>query len=503
VLTCEENYQDQVRDEVDAQGRLIEDAPLPFGWFGAQSGVDEPQEFRALGQGLEVPLDGRSFGWVCEVDPAGGALRKLPRLGRFRHENAGVSCERGQPLVVYQGDDRRGGHVWKYVSRGEVRDPADRENSALLDDGVLLFARFEPDGSGQWVPLEPATPLARPRPEHTAGGYLWVPARGDVSSRGRALVSAPGAEREGLSVDRWVARIERACGRSFDQLTLGDLVELPEDAPPLAEAELERHRQHVLLLEAFAMANAAGATPTARPEDVEIHPHDGSLYVAFTDATGSTDGTPDRRVFPDSTGTSSRQYGGVLRLEEAEGPAGRTFRWSRFLSSGELWEGGGAFACADNLVFDPQGNLWITCDVPTDSHNAQVDREAPGSRPGERSFPGVFGNNALFMVPTAGPRAGVPVCFAIGPMECELTGPTFTADGRTLILSVQHPGETWGTRGREGSGLPGSVERSLSIADREGRPFTQRRSVPLGSNFPDGRPGVAPSPCVVCITRTP
>jgi secreted PhoX family phosphatase len=31
--------------------------------------------------------------------------------------------------------------------------------------------------------------------------------------------------------------------------------------------------------------------------------------------------------------------------------------------------------------------------------------------------------------------------FASGPVECELTGPAWTPDGKTLFLSVQHPGE--------------------------------------------------------------
>jgi secreted PhoX family phosphatase len=38
----------------------------------------------------------------------------------------------------------------------------------------------------------------------------------------------------------------------------------------------------------------------------------------------------------------------------------------------------------------------------------------------------------------------VPRRFLTGPVGCELTGPEFTPDGRTLFLSVQHPGEDGG-----------------------------------------------------------
>lgn len=496
-LTCEENYQDEVRDEVDCHGRLIESSPQRFGYAGHMSGIAEPHELRQIGQGLEPPLDGREFGWVCEVDPESGTLRKLKRLGRFRHENAALRCTAGAPLAVYLGDDRRGGHVWKYVSRETVREREARANSALFEDGVLHAARFEPDGSGTWVPLEPSTPLVRPRPDLASGGHLWLPdrragaAQGSPAVGGRVAVCADGARQQGLSAEEWVASIELFCGRPFAELTLGDLVK-----PPLAGdvqgEELERWRRDVILLEAYPMANTVGATPTARPEDLELHPADGSIFIAFTDTAGSGEGSPDRRVFPEGLEGTSRRYGGILRL--ADEPASATFRWSRFLASGELWEQGGAFACADNLVFDPTGNLWISCDL---HGNVPVDRGDQG----KGRVAGVFGNSALFMVPTRGPLAGRPVCFAIGPMECELTGPTFAPDGRALILSVQHPGDVHGTRGLPGGTFPGSVEREISVATRAGELFTQRRTVPLGSNFPSGRLGEPPRPCVVVITR--
>jgi uncharacterized protein len=487
VLTCEENYQDQVRDEVDCRGRLIESAPRPFGYAGFSRQIAQPQELRQIGQGLERPLEGRDFGWVCEVDPVRGTLRKLRRLGRFRHENASVRCVAGQPLAVYLGDDRRGGHVWRFVSRAAVRDPSDPDNSKLFDDGILCAARFAADGTGEWVPLEPATPLARPAPELTTSGHLWLPDRrvpsaGAVPSGGRVVVRASDSKAAGLSADEWVASVELACGRPFAELTLGDLVWEGEGAE-LTATELERWRRDVILLEAFAMAGAIGATPTARPEDVDLHPLDGSLYIAFTESSGDSEGSPDRRLFPPELERTARRYGAIFRLVEGAGAGSLwpgTFTWSRFVSSGELFEEGGAFACADNLVFDPAGSLWITCDLAGDT---------------------VFGNSSLFMVPTRGPSAGRPICFAIGPAECELTGPTFAPDGRALIVSVQHPGEQHGTRAGSGGALPASLEREITVSTRAGERFTQRRTVPLGSNFPSGRAGDPPRPCVVVITR--
>jgi secreted PhoX family phosphatase len=291
------------------------------------------------------------------------------------------------------------------------------------------------------------------------------------------------------TVEQWIAQIEEYAKKPFDECTLRDLV---DRGVPDALG--------VLMMDAAVMANAVGATNTARPEDIEIHPFDQSVYIAFTDSTGSGEGSPDARIFPDSKGENSRQYGAIYRIiENNNDPAARTFGWGKFVSSGETHEGGGAFASADNMVFDPQGNLWIVSDITTPKHNYEVTRE-DATKPGSASFMGAFGNNAMFCIATQGEHAGTPRCFAIGPMECEMTGPTWTDDGRTLIVSIQHPGELHGTRGLRGVGQTNEVTRTFKLADRGGTLFDQERVVPLGSNFPARQIGIVPRPCVLCIT---
>lgn len=491
-LSCEENFQDQVPEFVTPGGEPMPQHDLTFN--GSTDKIEHPYpfEFNGLGLGLEPPLDGRQYGWVIEVDPARRTMKKHTALGRFRHENVALRCEAGKPLVAYMGDDRRGGHVWKFVSAGVVSEPTDPANSKLLEEGTLYVARFDninDNRVGSWVPLEPLTPLRSPEPEHCAAGRVWLPAR---PNGGHVSVSAE-TTRDTLSVADWHWTCAQfAGGEAHDLLAL---VEAPDDVT--THAARVAHAQAVLCTDAYAMANCVGGTPCSRPEDIEVHPVDGSVYVAFTDSTGSDDGSPDVRVFPDSRGESSRQYGAIYRLAETDNdPAARTFTWGRFVEAGEMADRGQSFACADNLVFDPVGNLWMVTDITTPLHNAPVDRSAQ-SAPGAKGFVGVFGNNALFMIPTAGPNAGVPHCFAIGPMECEMTGPTFTADGRTLIVSVQHPGELHGVRGAR----PDDV-RTMRLATRDGTAlFDQRRVTPIGSNFPSGRPHAAPRPCVVAITR--
>jgi secreted PhoX family phosphatase len=110
-------------------------------------------------------------------------------------------------------------------------------------------------------------------------------------------------------------------------------------------------------------------------------------------------------------------------MEAGNDPRALTFKTETFLTGGEA----GGFACPDNMAFDPAGNLWFTTDMSaSDMHKGAIQN---------------FGNNGLFVVMRTGPLAGQPVQMASAPIDAEFTGPLFSPDGKTLFLSVQHPGE--------------------------------------------------------------
>ena len=100
------------------------------------------------------PNESNRFGWIVEVDPRNPDAMpvKHTALGRFRHEGAETTIASDGRLVVYSGDDNRFDYMYKYVSAGTVKDDA-TANSSLLSDGTLYVARFNEDGTLDWLPL--------------------------------------------------------------------------------------------------------------------------------------------------------------------------------------------------------------------------------------------------------------------------------------------------------------------------------------------------------------
>jgi uncharacterized protein len=361
------------------------------------------------------PHESIRFGWMVEIDPHDPASvpRKRTTLGRFQHEGANTIVGKTGHVAAYMGDDEKFEYIYKFVTRDrfDAKNPA--ANRDLLDHGTLYCARFDADGRGQWLPLV-----------HDEKGPL--------------------NSRAGFA-------------------NQGDVV-----------------------IKVRAAADLLGATPMDRPEDVEPSPLTGRIYIACTKSEdrGIIDGEDlwsGREVIIDADAANPRpnnRSGHIIEMREEDDDATATrFDWNVFLLAGNPTEGRYLVDARDvrpgrlgphdtyyagypnraevsevhgpdNLGFDPSGRLWIVTDTD------------------EKGRP----NNGCFVVPTEGPERGLLRQLASGPAGCELCGCEFTPDGRTLFLTVQHPGEG-GTFEQprshwpDGNGLP--ARAALLAIERE------------------------------------
>jgi secreted PhoX family phosphatase len=205
--------------------------------------------------------------------------------------------------------------------------------------------------------------------------------------------SKPGSLKEGTL---YVADVEN-----------GKWLAMDWESQPVLRAAFKDQTE--VLVRARKAAKLLGATELNRPEDIEIDPVTGHVLVSLTNNKPKGD-----------------YHGSLLKIIETDGAFDAlTFKAETYLAGGE--ENG--FSCPDNLAFDMAGNLWMTTDISGSAMNMEDGPYVP------------FMNNGLFVVPRYGEDAGRVIQVASAPRDAEFTGPWFSPDGKTLFLSVQHPGE--------------------------------------------------------------
>ncbi|QIA65539.1 DUF839 domain-containing protein [Vibrio astriarenae] len=154
-LTCEENFNGYF---ADSKGKELGETYARYGLGAKDRGYDWYKHDDRFDMGIE-PNEPHRHGWVVEIDPMNpnSTPKKLTALGRFKHENAALMLDKSGHVVVYLGDDERGEHLYKFVSKNKYQ-PGSDTNRDLLEEGTLYVAKFtgvegELKGKGEWLEL--------------------------------------------------------------------------------------------------------------------------------------------------------------------------------------------------------------------------------------------------------------------------------------------------------------------------------------------------------------
>lgn len=424
-LTCEENYTNVISRHVngsagdDARRSAKEIAGLKR--YGMNDGRKSPYLWESAGSddlfarwnstvsGASAGDDYRNifntFGWVVEIDPFNPDSTPVKRstLGRFNHEGAWpVPAVKGQPIVIYSGDDSRNEYIYKYVSKA-LWDEADvngglAAGAKYLDEGTLYVARFNADGSGEWLEL------TQGRNGLDAGNKLYPFAdQADVLVHARLAADAVGATKM--------------------------------DRPEWGAVNPLNHEVYMTLTN-----NSNRVAHDASPTGAQLKP----------DAANPRYYSDDFKADGKAKTNKGNPNGHIIRWKELGGQAATRFSWDIYLFGAEDDAAADVnlsgltavndFSSPDGLYFDPRGLLWIQTDdnAYTDETNCMMLAAVPG-QVGDGGKTVAAGGTETRVGARATPDSVRR--FLVGPKDCEITGIAITPDGKTMFCNVQHPGE--------------------------------------------------------------
>lgn len=148
ILTAEENFH-QYFANADADARAAR--------YGVPVASSERkwEQFYDRFDMSEEPNEVNRHGYLVEIDPYDPTFtpRKHTAMGRFKHEAATTTLSDDGRVVVYSGDDQRFDYVYKFISNDRHNAFSRSANLDLLSSGTLFAARFNDDGTGEWLPL--------------------------------------------------------------------------------------------------------------------------------------------------------------------------------------------------------------------------------------------------------------------------------------------------------------------------------------------------------------
>ncbi|MBP1486650.1 PhoX family phosphatase [Acinetobacter nosocomialis] len=335
-----------------------------------------------------------TFGWMVEIDPFDNRQNPVKRtsLGRFAHEDSACRAVAGQPIAFYMGDDSRGEYIYKFVSTA-VWDTKDinggyAAGDKYMNSGKLYVAKFNNDGSGQWIELA----YGKNGLNESNTTYPFK-SQAEVVTFARLAADSVGATK--MDRPEW-ATVNPINGEIY--VTLTNNSNRGKDYP----------------------------TDAANPRNYT------DLYAGTKEQKGNVNGH-------------------IIRFREADDKTtAETFKWDIYLFGAEASMASNInlsgltdnndFSSPDGMWFDPRGVLWIETDdgAYTDVTNCMMLAALPGqigdggaatTSNGQQTITGAKVTDATLRR------------FLVGPKQCEITGIAMTPDYKAIFINVQHPGE--------------------------------------------------------------
>jgi secreted PhoX family phosphatase len=326
-LTCEENFNGYFGATDPNWVRTDEQARYGFSNVGFGYGWHEFDERFDLSN-PEYKNEEHRFGWVVEIDPNDGTQTPVKRtaLGRFKHEGAELTVGRGGRVVVYMGDDERFDYIYKFVSDDNWKSMRARGLNPL-DHGRLYVAKFNDDGTGDWLELTIANPVLAARFKDQAEVLTFARVAADL------LGATPMDRPEWASV--------APNGDVYCTLTNNSRRTVADAANPLApnsDGHIIRWRdddQHVgrtFVWDIYIIAKDTHNTEGsfADPDGIWVDP-DGRVFIQ-TDG-GQKDGLQNQMVVADPDGKNIRRLFMGLAGDEITGIAYTPDRRTMFINT--------------------------------------------------------------------------------------------------------------------------------------------------------------------------
>lgn len=417
-LTCEENYIGYfARNATDNLKRSAKEI-VALNRYGLRQGSGSRYQWETVSSSSQQDLFDRwnasvtadsaaqdyrnspnTFGWIVEIDPfSTSAPRKRTALGRFAHEDCKVSpAIEGQPLTFYMGDDSRGEYIYKFVSKA-LWSKSDinggyAAGDKYMNDGILYVAKFNGDGSGQWIEL----------------------------SHGK----------NGLTNSNSVYAFANQADVVTHARLAGDVVGATKmDRPEWCAVNPKNGEVYVTL--------------TNNTDRGKSYPVDAANPRQYNDVK-------DGRT---STGNNN---GHIIRFKEANNRHdGSSFTWDIYLFGAQAnaasdinlsgLTDANDFSSPDGMWFDNRGVLWIQTDDGqyTDVTNCMMLAALPGQvGDGGAASAQALSSSTGQQMTIKGKNVTDTILkrFLVGPNECEITGIAMTPDCKAIFLNVQHPGE--------------------------------------------------------------